>query len=205
MSEARKNILTGLDFVPTSTVNSHHDPEVSASDLREWVALAAQAPFDAQGQSAFVFRLKGAPLDEWIRQRSGREDAHLSLLAYLDTGDPALAAKISDDPVSTVQHRIDSFLKHVAKAYNQRQRRSSEWREIKDLLDAYCDATHRQSGGDGRTPPIGKREHSGTSCSACSARAAMFGPPGELEQSERREARAKLAGISGGSHNAGAR
>lgn len=189
-----KNSLRELDFVPTSAVNSHHAPEVSSRDLRDWVTLAAQAPFDAQGQSAFVFRLKGSPLDEWIRQRSGREDAHLSLLAYLDTGDPALAAKISGDPVSTVQHRIDSFFVHVARALNSRARRSAEWREIKDFLDAYCNATHRESGGDGRTPPIGKREHSGTSCTACAARAALFGPPGDAEAQERRDARAKLAG-----------
>lgn len=194
MSETRKNILTELDFIRTSDVNSSHTPEVSTSDLREWITLAAELPAYAEEQAAFAFRLKGAPLDTWIKRRSGRMDAHLSLLVYLDSGSPAEAARISGDPLSTVQSRIDSFLGDVAKAYNQRQRRSSEWREIKDLLDAYCDATHRQSGGDGRTPPIGKREHSGTSCSTCSARAAMFGPPGELEQSERREARAKLAG-----------
>lgn len=188
-----KNILQELDFVPTSAVNSSHSPEVCSSDIRSWIAIAAELPGYAEEQAAFAFRLKGAPLDAWVKSRSGRMDAHLSLLVYLDSGSPAEAARVSGDPISTVQHRIDSFLGDVATAYNQRQRRSNEWREVRDMLDSYCDATHRQSGGDGRTPPIGKREHSGTSCTACAARAAMFGPQGGLEQDERREARAKLS------------
>ena len=187
-----KNNLQELDFVPTSAVNSSHSPGVSASDLRSWITIAAELPGYAEEQAAFAFRLKGAPLDAWIKSRSGRMDAHLSLLVYLDSGSPAEAARVSGDPLSTVQHRIDSFLGDVATAYNRRQRRSSEWREVKDMLDAYCDATHRQSGGDGRTPPIGKREHSGTSCTACAARAAMFGPQGGLEQDERKAARKAL-------------
>lgn len=188
-----KNILQELDFVPTSAVNSSHSPEVCSSDIRSWITIAAELPGYAEEQAAFAFRLKGAPLESWVKGRSGRMDAHLSLLVYLDSGSPAEAARVSGDPLSTVQHRIDSFLGDVATAYNQRQRRSNEWREVKGMLDAYCDATHRQSGGDGRTPPAGKREYSGTNCPACAARAAMFGPQGGLEQDERKAARKALA------------
>ena len=188
-----KNILQELDFVPTSAVNSSHSPEVCSSDIRSWITIAAELPGYAEEQAAFAFRLKGAPLESWVKGRSGRMDAHLSLLVYLDSGSPAEAARVSGDPLSTVQHRIDSFLGDVATAYNQRQRRSNEWREVKGMLDAYCDATHRQSGGDGRTPPAGKREYSGTNCPACAARAAMFGPAGGLEQDERKAARKALA------------
>lgn len=179
-----------LDFVPSLSEKSCHGREVSSRDVRGLVRLVAESPAEANDeQRSFVFALKGARLDRWIGRSSARAAGYLSLLHYLDHGDPAYTAEFCEEPIATVQHRIDSYLGDVAAAYNARARHSAERDRDRGALDSWCDMTHRQAGGDGGTPPIGRREWAASNCPACAARAALFGPAGWLEAEERNEAR----------------
>lgn len=190
----------------TATRATHYLPaaEVSPGELRGLLALCRthDRVWQTSGQKlassadlATRTRLDGPVVARWVQidPRERRQQIPFLHAFVMNGADAAQAARthgfVSDAQVRKVQRWAADFLLFAADFLNlleaewarleEATRQSwAERRRLKDDLDAYCQLTHGEAGGSGRTPAIGRSEHMAKGCPACAVRAALFGPAG---------------------------
>lgn len=136
----------------------------SSDDLRE-VKRRKLAGIASPEESALFSFLVQKALPAYCRHRYGREE---TLRAYLAGWDPPVEAVAARAAVSvrTTFAWVSSFLVFAAGYIHH----AAERKDLQDWTRSYCDMTHGQAGGSGKTPAIGRREHSAGTCPACEER-----------------------------------
>lgn len=190
-----------IDASPEKPENMHMARSVTSSDVRAFVVRMADFPHQATDEEeALLDRLHTHVLENYIRVKATVRARHRNaIIRWLGCGRESQAARASGDAQQRLNDWIPEFLEFAARYierewFAQHKRREVEdaRRRDKERLDSWCEMTHGQSGGDGRTPPIGRREFSGGTCEACAVKAMLFGPPGSFDIEERRAFREQL-------------
>jgi hypothetical protein len=166
-----------LDSVQFSVVIYPHHPEVSEKDDARLPQAGSRSRFQLQHATLTADKLRGAThawwtgsadreqvrlwrelrgdmLAEWMRHKG--EDESEIVDSWLGGGDFEAVAESLDVKRRTAFTWVGQFL------------RASSYIYWKQDAQVHCDESHRSAGGDGRTPPIGRREHSAGSCPTCS-------------------------------------
>lgn len=148
-----------------SSWNSFLKRRWSSDDLRE-VKRRTLAGIASSEESALFAFVVGRALPAYCKWRFGREEL---LRAYLNGWDPHVecVAERAGVTVRTAFVWVSGFLQFAAGFVVQ----SQQAKHLDDWDVTWCDLTHRESGGDGRTPAMGRENFSARNCPACAERA----------------------------------